>query len=93
MRMACGSQNRWRYAGYRVDLLQGLVHVTRLKNGVPSVHPLRGPELRALHRLQGDYPETPLCVASSPGGEEAPRAPGVPLPAGLVCYALSQDVD
>ena len=31
-----------------VDLKQGLLHVTRLKNGVPSVHPLRGPELRAL---------------------------------------------
>ena len=26
-----------------VDLKQGLLHVTRLKNGIPSVHPLRGP--------------------------------------------------
>ena len=29
-----------------------LVHVARLKNGMDSVHPLRGPELRALRRLQ-----------------------------------------
>jgi site-specific recombinase XerD len=36
----------------QIDLSQGLVHVARLKNGVASVHPLRGPELRALRRLQ-----------------------------------------
>jgi type 1 fimbriae regulatory protein FimB/type 1 fimbriae regulatory protein FimE len=36
----------------QIDLSQGLVHVSRLKNGLPSVHPLRGPELRALRRLQ-----------------------------------------
>src|SRR4029453_13697658 len=26
----------------QIDLSQGLVHVSRLKNGLPSVHPLRG---------------------------------------------------
>jgi type 1 fimbriae regulatory protein FimE len=36
----------------QIDLAQGLVHVARMKNGLPSVHPLRGPELRALRRLQ-----------------------------------------
>ena len=36
----------------QIDLGEGLVHVSRLKNGLPSVHPLRGPELRALRRLQ-----------------------------------------
>ncbi len=41
-----------------VDLKQGLIHVSRLKNGIPSVHPLRGPELRALRKLARDYPET-----------------------------------
>jgi len=34
-----------------VDLKQGLLHVSRLKNGVTSTHPLRGPELRALRKL------------------------------------------
>ena len=33
-----------------VDLKKGLLHVSRLKNGVDSVHPLRGPELRALRK-------------------------------------------
>jgi len=32
------------------------MHVNRVKNGVPSTHPLRGPELRALRQLQRDYP-------------------------------------
>jgi integrase len=36
----------------QIDLEQGLLHVSRLKNGVPSSHPLRGPELRALRRLR-----------------------------------------
>ena len=35
-----------------VDLKAGTLHVARLKNGDASVHPLRGPELRALRRLQ-----------------------------------------
>jgi type 1 fimbriae regulatory protein FimE len=48
----------------QVDLTQGLVHVARRKNGMPSVHPLRGPELRALRRLQRDYPETPYVFVS-----------------------------
>ena len=38
----------------QIDLKQGLLHVARLKNGVPSTHPLRGPELRALRRLKRD---------------------------------------
>ena len=36
----------------QVDLKHGLLHVKRLKNGTPSTHPLRGPELRALRKLQ-----------------------------------------
>jgi type 1 fimbriae regulatory protein FimE len=36
----------------QMDLAQGLLHVSRLKNGLASVHPLRGLELRALRRLQ-----------------------------------------
>lgn len=48
----------------QVDLTQGLVHISRRKNGVPSVHPLRGPGLRALRRLERDYPETPYLFVS-----------------------------
>lgn len=43
----------------QVDLKQGLLHVNRLKHGTPSTHPLRGPELRALRRLQREYSDSP----------------------------------
>ena len=33
----------------------GLLHVNRVKNGLPSTHPIRGLELRALRRLQKEY--------------------------------------
>ena len=36
----------------QVDLIHGRFHVHRLKNGMPSVHPLAGTELGALRRLQ-----------------------------------------
>ena len=42
----------------QIDLKQGHLHVTRCKNGTPSTHPLRGPEIRALRRLKRDYPYT-----------------------------------
>jgi type 1 fimbriae regulatory protein FimB/type 1 fimbriae regulatory protein FimE len=32
----------------QIDLKAGAFHVARCKNGSPSTHPLRGPELRAL---------------------------------------------
>ena len=42
----------------QVDFGQGLLHVTRAKNGTPSAHPIHGPELRAMRRLRRDYPES-----------------------------------
>jgi type 1 fimbriae regulatory protein FimE len=36
----------------QIDLKAGTIHVSRRKSGSPSVHPLRGPELRALRKLQ-----------------------------------------
>jgi type 1 fimbriae regulatory protein FimE len=56
----------------QVDLTQGRLHVARRKNGMPSVHPLRGPELRALRRLQREYPETPYVFVSE---RQAPLTP------------------
>jgi integrase len=41
----------------QVDFPQGLLHVTRLKRGVPSVHPLTGDEIRALRRLRREQPD------------------------------------
>src|SRR6202453_1897918 len=46
------------------DLRQGLLHVARCKHGIASVHPLRGPELRALRRLLRNYPDTPYVFVS-----------------------------
>ena len=51
-----------------VDLKQGLLHVNRLKNGVTSTHPIRGPELRALRKLQRDYPDTPYLFVTERQG-------------------------
>jgi len=52
----------------QVDLKQGLLHVSRLKNGTPSVHPLRGPELRALRRLFREYPDSPYVFSTERKG-------------------------
>ena len=51
-----------------IDLKQGLMHVSRLKNGVNSTHPLRGPELRALRKLKRDYPDTPYAFVTERKG-------------------------
>ena len=50
-----------------VDLRGAVLHVTRLKNGVPSTHPLRGPELRALRELKRRYPGQYLFVTDRGG--------------------------
>jgi len=52
----------------QVDLKQGLLHVNRLKNGVPSTHPLRGPELRALRRLQREAEGSPYIFTTERRG-------------------------
>ena len=52
----------------QVDFNQGLLHIRRIKNGNPSTHPLRGPELRALRRLQRDYPNSPYVFTGERKG-------------------------
>jgi len=51
-----------------VDLDAGTLHVNRMKNGTPGVHPLRGPEIRALRQLKRDYPGTPYLFCSERKG-------------------------
>ena len=51
-----------------VDLQSGLIHVTRLKNGVPSIHPIRGVEIRALRRVKREYPDTDYVFVSERKG-------------------------
>jgi type 1 fimbriae regulatory protein FimE len=52
----------------QVDLKAGHLSVQRLKKGVPSTHPLRGPELRALRQLRRDWPGSPYLFVSERGG-------------------------
>ncbi len=51
----------------QIDLAQDLLHVARAKNGTPSTHPLRGPEIRALRRLQREYDGSYVFVTERRG--------------------------
>jgi integrase len=44
------------------------LHVRRVKNGKPSVHPLRGDEVRALRELRRQFPDSSFVFASERGG-------------------------
>jgi integrase len=47
---------------HQVELGSARLHVRRLKNGTPSVHPLRGDEVRALRRLRREQAERSTFV-------------------------------
>jgi type 1 fimbriae regulatory protein FimE len=87
LRVAEATALRWE----AVNLPAGLIHIRRVKQGRPAVHPLRGPELRALRRLQRRYPGSVYLFVSERGGPLTPRsvchiiqrageAAGLPLP-------------
>ena len=48
----------------QVDLKAGLLHVIRTKNGIPSTHPLRGVEIRALRQLKREHKNSPYVFVS-----------------------------
>jgi type 1 fimbriae regulatory protein FimE len=50
----------------QIDLRNGRLHVNRAKGGIESVHPLHGPELRALRPLQGHSPYVFITEAGTP---------------------------
>jgi len=50
------------------------LHARRVKNGKPSVHPLRGDELRALRQLRKLYPDSAFVFATERGGPFTPDA-------------------
>ena len=52
----------------QVDLKEGLLHVNRVKQGTPSTHPLRGPEIRALRQLKREYPDSPYVFVTERKG-------------------------
>lgn len=51
----------------QVDFGNGTIYVNRLKQGVSSTHPLRGPELRALRQLQRQSPNSSYLFVSERG--------------------------
>jgi integrase len=57
-----------------VDLDRGELHVSRVKNGKPTTHPLTGRELRMLRRLRrGQIPASSFVFVSERGSPFAPR--------------------
>ncbi len=52
----------------QIDLKQGQLHAVRMKGGIDSTHPLRGPELRALKRLQREYEKSPYVFVTERRG-------------------------
>src|SRR5438094_305928 len=57
----------------QVDLSQGLLHVRRVKSGMPSVHPMGGGEIRDLRRLKREQIETRHVFLTE---RRAPISPG-----------------
>jgi Phage integrase family len=55
----------------QIELSEGRLHVHRVKNGIPSVHPIRGDEMRALRKLRRDYPKDAYVFVS--GSARPPR--------------------
>lgn len=75
----------------QVDFSGGTIYINRLKHGVSSTHPLRGPELRSLRQLQRDYTVSPYLFVSERGAamaadtaggiiERAGELAGIPFP-------------
>jgi integrase len=52
----------------QVELRTATLHVRRVKQGIPSTHPILGDELRALRRLQREQePKSPFVFTSRTG--------------------------
>jgi type 1 fimbriae regulatory protein FimB/type 1 fimbriae regulatory protein FimE len=45
------------------------LHVRRAKNGKPSVHPLRGDEIRMLRELRRQFPDSSFVFTTERGCE------------------------
>lgn len=49
----------------QIDFNSGTIYVKRVKNGRSSIQPLYGDEIRALRKLQRDYPPSPYIFQSN----------------------------
>ena len=57
----------------QLSLESGKFHVTRLKNGDPSVHYLEGDEIRLLRKLKRETNDSPFVFCSERQGPLSPR--------------------
>src|SRR5262245_1154469 len=65
----------------QIELSEGRLHVDRVKNGIPSVHPIRGDEMRALRKLRREYAKEAYVFVSERGTDDdgGPKSPcGLP---------------
>ena len=53
---------------HQVELDHARMHVRRAKNGTPSVHPIRGDEIRALRKLRRENPNEAYVFVTERGG-------------------------
>ena len=53
---------------HQVELDHGRMHVRRAKNGTPSVHPIRGDEIRALRKLRRENSNEAYVFVTERGG-------------------------
>jgi integrase len=59
---------------HQVELATGRLHVRRVKQGSPSVHPMQGDEIRGLRRLQRDHGPSTHVFSSERGGPMTPKS-------------------
>ena len=57
---------------HQIELSEGRLHVHRVKSGIPSVHPIRGDEMRALRKLRREHPSDAYVFVSERGGPMSP---------------------
>jgi site-specific recombinase XerD len=76
---------------HQIELSGGRLHAHRVKHGTPSVHPIRGDEMRALRRLRRENLSDAYVFVSERGGPMSPigfhrlvrrlgEAAGMPFP-------------
>src|SRR5262249_39101096 len=57
---------------HQIELDAGRLHVSRAKKGTPSVHPIRGDEIRALRKLRRENRSEAYVFVSERGGPISP---------------------
>jgi len=73
----------------QVDSKKGWLHVKRLKHGLPSTHPLRGVELRALRKLKRDNPRSVTAPFEQSSNEQDEKQT-FPSPSIPTCCATAR---